>query len=154
VRGPRLDQTDLQTPLDAPEPFAQQQLADPALAVVGVNRQAAELPHEVGMGADLQVDRGSADDFPRLGVLGHEEQAAVGVNEPGQERVVVVARVGVVGPVSGKEDLADRSNVAASRLADGDHDWSSKEGAARGILVFKNAARCSASSVPTRVLPP
>ena len=58
----------------------------PLLPAVGVNGQATELPDQVGMGADLQVHGGRADDPSRLGVLGHEKQAVVGVDQPGQQR--------------------------------------------------------------------
>ena len=125
VRCPRFDQADLETILDALEAFAQQQVADAAVPVGGVNGQATELPDEVGMGADLQVHGSRADDSPRLGILGHEKQAVVGVDQPGQQRLVVVAGVRVIGPVGCQEDLADRGNVPASRLSDGDHGCSS-----------------------------
>src|ERR1019366_5268522 len=73
------------------------------------------------MGADLQVHGGRADDAPRFGVLGHEQQAVVGVDQPGKQRVVVVAGVRVIGPVGCQEDLTDRANVSAGRFSYGDH---------------------------------
>ena len=86
--------------------------------------QAAELPHEVGVGADLKVHRGRADDPAGLVLLGHQDQAAVGVDEPGQLEFVVDARVRVIGPVAGQEGLADGGDVPAGRLSDRDHGCS------------------------------
>jgi len=69
---PRFDQADLEAILDALEAFSHQQLADATLPAFGVNGQAAKLPDEVGMGADLQVHGGRTDDSPlaQLGVFG------------------------------------------------------------------------------------
>ena len=54
-----------------------------------VDGQAAELPHEVGVGTDLKIHRGRADDPAGLVLLGHQDQAAVGVDEPCQLEFVV-----------------------------------------------------------------
>lgn len=80
VRCPRFDQADLETILDALETFAQKQVADAAVPISRMNSQATKLPDEIGMGADLQVHGSRADDSPRLGIIGHEKQAVVGVD--------------------------------------------------------------------------
>ena len=103
---PGLDDPDLEPVLHPADALGHQEPADPLLAGVGVDGQPAEFPDQVGVRPNLQVNRGRPDDPPNGGVLGDEHQAALRVNQPGQERLVIVTGIGVVGPVGRQEDLA------------------------------------------------
>src|SRR5690606_19277701 len=87
----------------------------------GRDRESAELPDQVGIGADVEHDRGGADDFERLGLLGDEQDLVVAVDHARQTVEVVELRVGVVVAVGRVEDVADRLDVARVGLADADH---------------------------------